>query len=193
VIYNPVEFTDVSSHWAKDAVNDMGSRMVVFGVGNNRFEPDRSITRAEFAAIVVRALGLDTGMGSSSFTDVSASAWYYGYIQTAVGYGIVNGYGDGTFGPNDLITREQAMTMLARAMKITGLTPKLSDSQLISALSGYTDSSDISDYAKASVTACVDTGVVLGKPNNTIAAKDYITRAEVTVIIERLLQKSGLI
>lgn len=57
----------------------------------------------------------------------------------------------------------------------------------------YTDASGISDYAKTSVAACIDTGVVLGRPNNTVAAKDFITRAEVAVIVERMLQKSDLI
>lgn len=61
VIWNPVTFADVANHWGKDAVNDMGSRMVVTGVSKNTYEPDRSITRAEFAAIVVRALGLAQG------------------------------------------------------------------------------------------------------------------------------------
>ena len=193
VVWHPIEFSDVTNSWAKDAINNMGSRMVVNGVGGGNYEPDRDITRAEFAAIVVRALGLDTGMGSSSFTDVASGAWYYGYVQTAVGYGVVSGYGDGTFGPNDTITREQAMTMLARAMKITGLAPTLTDAQATLLLSKYTDASVISDYAKASVAACVDTGVVLGRTNAKLAAKDAITRAEVAAIVERLLRKSNLI
>ena len=92
----------------------MGSRMVVTGVGDNNYEPNRNITRAEFATIIVRALGLAPGTGSSGFDDVSTAGWYCGYINTAVDYGIVTGYGDGTFGPNEPITREQAMTMIAR-------------------------------------------------------------------------------
>jgi len=167
--------------------------MVVTGVGNNRYEPDRNITRAEFAAIVVRALGLDTGMRNSSFTDVSSSEWYYGYIQTAVGYGIITGYGDGTYGPNDTITREQAMTMIARAMKLTKLAPKLTDTQIASLLGTYTDASGVSTYARESIAACIDTGVVLGRPDNTVAPKAPITRAEVAVIVERMIKKSSLI
>lgn len=130
LIWHPATFNDVVTHWSKSAIDDLASRTVVNGVGNGNYEPDRDITRAEFAAIVVRALGLDTGMGSSNFTDVESGAWYYGYIQTAVGYGIVNGYGDGTFGPQDTITREQTMTMIARAMKLTKLAPALSDAQV---------------------------------------------------------------
>lgn len=76
VIYNPVTFADVANHWAKTSINDMGSRMVVTGVGSNSYEPDRSITRAEFAAVVVRALGLQKGMTESAFGDVSLTDWF---------------------------------------------------------------------------------------------------------------------
>ena len=193
VVYNPVEFPDVANHWAKDAINDMGSRMIVTGDENGNFNPDNSITRAEFAAIIVRALGLPLDNGVSSFSDVGTSSWYCGYIETAAAYGIINGYGDGTFGPNDLITREQAMTMIARAMAITGLETVLSDSGINRLLASYTDSENISDYAKTGVEACIETGVVTGKTSSTIAPKDTITRAEVAVMVQRLLQQSELI
>ncbi len=74
VIWNHREFTDAENHWAKEAVNDMGARLVISGVGNNLFEPDRDITRAEFAAIVVRALGLKSGLGTNPFHDVANNA-----------------------------------------------------------------------------------------------------------------------
>lgn len=193
LIYNTVTFSDTVGHWAEDAINDMGARTVVNGVGNNLYKPDRSITRAEFSVIIVRALGLNTGMGASEFTDVSSADWFYGYAQTAVSYGLINGYSDGTFKPNDTITREQAMTIIARAMQITGLAPTLTDSEVEALLSTFTDASDISSYAKKSIAACVDTRVVFGKADGTVAANDSITRAEVAVIVERLLQKSNLI
>lgn len=193
VIYNPIEFADVIGHWAKDAVNDMGSRLVVSGIGNGNFGPDNDITRAEFAAIVVRALGLRAGTGENKFSDVKMADWYCGYIETASSYGIINGYTDGSFGPNDKITREQAMAMVERAMKITKLEPGLSDSEISALLDGYSDLSQASDYAKPGIAACLKTGVITGKSSDTVAPKDYITRAEVAVIVRRLLQKSDLI
>ncbi len=193
VIWNPREFTDVAGHWAKEAVNDMGSRMVVSGVGDDFYEPDRNITRAEFAAIVVRALGLDTGMGENDFSDVKSSSWFSGYIETAVGYGIINGYGSGSFGPNDQITREQAMTMIARAMKLTGLEPKLSDAEKANLLAAYSDSEQSSAFATDGIAKCLHAGVVTGRSGGTIAPAAYITRAEVAAIVQRLLQKSELI
>jgi hypothetical protein len=193
VVWNPVEFTDVANHWSKDAVNDMGSRMVVTGVGNGLYEPDRDITRAEFAAIVVRALGLDKGMGENSFTDVASTDWFAGYIETAVGYGIIEGYGDKTFGPNDLITREQAMTMLSRAMKTTASAPTLTDTEVAALLAGYSDSEQTSDYARVGAADCLKTGVILGRSTGVLAPKDYITRAEVATSIQRLLKDADLI
>ena len=193
VIWNPIEFADVENHWAKNAINDMGSRMIVSGVGDNAFVPDRNMTRAEFAAVIIRALGLAPETGISSFSDVFSTDWYCGYIKMASNYDIVTGYGDGTFGPNDTITREQAMVMIARAMKITGLMVNLSDSDIAGLIGGYADGASTSDYAKDSIAACLQASIVSGKGGHTIAPKDYITRAEVAVMVQRLLQKSGLI
>lgn len=193
VIWHSVEFADVADHWAKDFINDMGSRMIVTGVKSGAYQPDRDMTRAEFATIVVRALGLRQGVGDNKFTDVSASDWYCGYVETAVSYGIIYGYADGTFGPNEKITREQAMTMIARAMALTGLESSLPDSEINSLLSRFTDSVLASDYAKTGIAACLKNSIVTGKTGTTVAPKDYITRAEVAVIIERMLTKSQLI
>ena len=193
VIYNPVEFADVTAHWAKTAINDMGSRMVVTGVGSNTYEPDRSITRAEFAAIVVRALGLAQGTTESSFGDVSVSDWFNGYVDTATSYALITGYDSASYGPNDTITREQAMAILARAMKLTGLSASLTDSDVSALLAGYTDGTTVSNYAKMSAAACIKTGVVLGSSTTTLSPRANVTRAEVAVMVQRLLQKSGLI
>ncbi len=193
VIYNPVEFPDVENHWASDAINDMGSRMIVAGDLNGNFNPDNSITRAEFAAIMVRALGLAPGDGTNRFSDVVSSSWYCGYVKTATAYGIITGYDDGTFRPNDLITREQAMTILARAMDITKLSPSLSDSQATALLVSYSDSTDVSIWAKTSIAACLETGVITGRTSTTLSPKENITRAEVAVAVQKLLQKSELI
>jgi hypothetical protein len=193
VIYNPITFADVANHWAKDAINDMGSRMVVTGIGNSTYEPGRSITRAEFAAIVVRALGLRQGTEESSFGDVSLTDWFNGYVDTATDYALITGYDSGTFGPSDTITREQAMAIIARAMKLTELSENLTDKDVGAILAKYTDSAAVSDYAKLGVAACVKSGIVSGTSESTLSPKAYVTRAEVAVMVQHLLEKSGLI
>lgn len=193
LVWHPMEFSDVTGHWAKDSVNDMGSRMVLNGIGNNNFDPDRNMTRAEFAATMVRALGLAPVTGTGRFSDVASSDWYCGYVATAAKYGVITGYPDGTFGPNDSITREQAMTIMARAMKITKLGTSLAADKVRTLLAGYSDGASASAYADESIAACVSAGIVSGRSGNTIAPQENITRAEVAVMVERLLQKSNLI
>ena len=193
VIYNPLEFEDVDGHWAQDAVNSMTSRLVINGYEDGIFDPDGDITRAEFVAIIVRALGLAEGMGENTFSDVDADAWYCGYIETASSYGIINGYTDGTFRPTDNITGEQAMTMIARAMAVTQLEYALTDSEAESLLAGYSDAADAAAYARESVAACLKTGVVETCEEYTLYMKENIARAEVAVIVQSLLQQSELI
>ncbi len=123
--WNPIEFKDVEKHWAKRAVNEMGSRMVIEGKGNGMFSPDQNITRAEYAAIVVRGLGLKLERGATPFKDVNLTDWYNGAIHTAYEYGLISGYEDGSFRPNEQITREQAAVIMAKAIAMTPLLDKL--------------------------------------------------------------------
>jgi len=193
VIWHPVEFSDVADHWAKDAINNMGSRMIVTGIGDNNYDPNRSVTRAEFATIIVRALGLESESSESGFHDVSVKDWYYDYVKTATTYDIISGYGDGIFGPNDLINREQAMTMMVKAMKITNLNISLTTDEANLLLSSFSDGLSASDYAKDSIAICLKAGIISGTSETKISPKVGITRAEVAVMIQALLEKSELI
>lgn len=191
VVWHPLEFSDVAKHWAKDAVNSMGSRMIIEGAGNGLFNPDRDITRAEFAAILVRGLGLKLDGGAVPFSDVKSQDWYSSAVSTAYGYSLISGFEDGTFRPNDRITREQAMVMIAKAMRVTGLTSKTNDVEAM--LNAYTDAEQLSSWARDGVADSIQAGLVSGRSSGLLAPKDYITRAEVAAIVQRLLQKSELI
>ncbi|GAA0133766.1 hypothetical protein YSY43_06060 [Paenibacillus sp. YSY-4.3] len=195
VVWHPVEFKDAAEHWAKDTVNDMGSRMVVEGMGNDMFNPNKNITRAEFAAIVVRGLGLKPENGPIAFSDVTAADWYNNAVATASAYGLISGFEDGTFRPKESITREQSMVIIAKAMKITNLKAKLQQQPATAdtVLSPYGDAQNTSAWAQASLVNCLQAGIVSGRSSTELAAKSYITRAEVAAIVQRLLQKSDLI
>jgi len=193
VVWNPVEFKDAANHWAKEAINDMGSRMIISGVGNGMFDPGADITRAEFAAIIVRALGLTSGSGKVPFTDIKGTDWYSGYVITAAEYKLISGYGNGKFGPTDKITQEQAMVIIARAMSLTGLEVQLTSGEIGKLLSDCLDTDGASEYAKGSIAACIKLGIVAGGNDKPVTAKDNITKAEIAVIVRRLLQKSNLI
>ncbi|MBR2566026.1 MAG: S-layer homology domain-containing protein [Paenibacillus sp.] len=192
IVYAPQSFTDAANHWSKTAVNDMGSRMILSGVSDSTFEPDRSITRAEFAAVVVRALGLKPGEGSNSFRDVNETDWYADVVKTASDYGLIAGYEDGTFRPQEQITRQEAMTLIARAMNVTGLDKQV-PANAVQQLSSFTDALQIADWAKEAAAASIHTGLVTGRGSNTIAPLQSITRAETATILSRLLQQSDLI
>jgi streptogramin lyase len=193
IIYNKAEFTDISEHWAKDAINDMASRLIINDLGDGKFNPNENISRAEFTASLAKALGLTAIQADSQFNDVDSFDQYNNYINAAVDYKIVTGYSEHTFGPDDSLSREQAMAMITRAMKITGLELELGDGDADLLLGKYADRTAVSDYAKVNVAACLKTGIIIGRGNNTIAPKDYISRAEAAIFIQRLLQKSDLI
>ncbi|WP_268966419.1 S-layer homology domain-containing protein [Paenibacillus cymbidii] len=193
VVWHPLEFSDVATHWAKDAINDMSSRLVIDGTGGGRFSPDQDITRAEFAAIIVRGLGLKLESGSASFSDVKATDWFDSVIQTANANGLIDGYDDGTFRPDDRITREQAMAIIAKAMKLTGLRDKLAAQSADATLHAFGDALAVAAWAKNGVADTVQAGIVSGRSADTLAPKAYMTRAEVAATIQRLLKQSGLI
>ena len=193
VIWHPLTFKDVEQHWAQQDVNDMGSRLVVNGVGDGLFNPDAAITRAEFAAIVMRGLGLKPVGGSAVFTDVQASDWYYTAVQTTSNYKLIDGFEDGTFRPNEKITREQAMLIIARAMAVTKLQDKLPAKEISELLKPFADAAAVSDWAKTGITASLQAGLVTGRSADELAPQASITRAEVATIVKRLLKESGLI
>jgi uncharacterized repeat protein (TIGR02543 family) len=193
VVWNSVEFTDVAAHWAKDTVNNMGSRLIMAGTGGGRFSPERDVTRAEFAAMVVRALGLGPEEGAGVFPDVQASDWYDSAVRTAYAYGLMGGFDDGTFRPDDKITREQAMVVIARAMGLTGLAAKLPDAPAEAVLGAYADTNRASAWAIDSIADCVQAGIVAGRSGGMLAPQDTVTRAEAATMVERLLQMSDLI
>ena len=100
-------FDDVASDvWYAKAVNTLATLGMINGVGDNRYAPDRAITRAEFTAIAMRFAKLPTG-GEDTFSDVSANDWFYDVVVGAIQYGWINGYSDGTFRPNATITRAE--------------------------------------------------------------------------------------
>ena len=191
VIYNKVTFKDVEDHWAKDSVNDMGSRLIIAGRDAKTFDPQAEITRAEFASIVVKGLGLmRAGTGVDSYKDVATADWYYDTVSIASEYGIIKGYEDETFGANNKITREEAMVMMMRAMKIANVDITVTNVDEI--LSRFEDNKDIKDWAKESVAACVKQELANGSFGK-LWVDNNITRAETATIVERMLQNTGLI
>lgn len=194
LISNSRTFKDTTKHWASDAINDLASRLIVSGDGSGSFKPSSDMTRAEFAAILVKALGLATvKQERSSFSDVPTNAWYYDAVHTANYYGLIGGYGNGRFGPQDKTTREQAMVIIAKAMKLAGLDSAPTNAEMSSLLSGFKDSAQASAWAKEGIAWTVKSGIITGQKADLLAPKANMTRAEIAVVIRRLLQHAGFI
>lgn len=111
------QFSDLQGfEWAGTAINSLSEKKIINGIGNNRYNPAGTITRAEFAKIMVLALNKTPSSYQNGFSDVSAKAWYSGYVQKSVELGILNGVGNGKFKPNDPVTREQMIAIVVRAL-----------------------------------------------------------------------------
>ncbi|MBW5448843.1 DNRLRE domain-containing protein [Cohnella sp. CFH 77786] len=192
LIWNPATFADAADHWSKDAVNDMASRLIVYGADEMNYNPNTAITRAEFAAVIVRALGLNDNGKTSAYGDVKSGDWYYGAVAKAEEYGIIAGYEDGTFRPMKTVTREEAMAMIARAMKLAGLDTNVSGTEAASVLARFADGAAVHAWAKQAVAATVKSGLVQGREAGLRPTSD-ITRAETAAIAQRILIKAKLI
>ena len=112
----PSVFDDVpEGAWYAEPVNVMAKLGIVKGVGDDKFEPDREITRAEFTAMAMRFAQGETG-GKNIFSDVDEDDWFYDVVVDSIKYGWIEGYPDGTFRPQNLITREEVTTIVNRML-----------------------------------------------------------------------------
>ncbi|MFD2670931.1 S-layer homology domain-containing protein [Marinicrinis sediminis] len=194
LIWHSTEFEDMENHWAKESVEDLGGRLVTSGFEDQTYRPDQSVTRAEFTAMLVRALGMRLEReADSSFTDVTADRWYQDGIETAYQKGLVQGFEDETFRPGEPVTREQAMVMLNGAMKLTDLQIEVAAADAERMLAVFEDGKAVSDWAWQSVSNSLQAGVIAGRSKHELAPKAMVTRAEAAVMIRQLLSKANLI
>jgi hypothetical protein len=180
-----VDFKDTASHWAREYIGRLAARGVVNGMGNNYYQPDTSLTRAQFLTMLSKTIyGLDPSQtASAGFTDVPATEWYYNYVNWGFAGGIVNGMDETTFAPNDNITREQMAIMLSNFARNTELVlPETS------AGTAFTDSALISPWATEAVTQIVSSGIMGGYPEGNYKPQGKATRAEAATVIYKLIQ-----
>ncbi|MFX3635371.1 MAG: S-layer homology domain-containing protein [Candidatus Pristimantibacillus sp.] len=177
-------FGDIVKHWAKADIMEMVSKGVVQGIDNDHFAPDKNITRAEFAALISRALNLKKGT-SQPFGDVKSGVWYEDTVKSAYAAGIINGVTSKAFAPNKNITREEMSTMLMRAKAYAS---GVSEDKLPTAsLKNFQDEGKISEWAKKSAGFAISSGLMKGRTTKLFAPRENATRAESAVVIKRLL------
>lgn len=184
-------FADMSGHWARADVERMAAKLIVKGVAESRYSPDADITRAEFTALLVRALGLPMKPNASAnmrFIDVAADAWYASAVEAAVKARVVEGMTPQRFAPDERITREQMAVMIANALAIAGKpAADMSDNQS-GELAGFTDRAEISAWARDAVDQAAAAGIIAGMPDGMFAPTEYATRAQAAVMLKRFLQ-----
>ncbi len=175
-------FVDMSdSYWAYDSIYYCYEEGYLKGVTETTFEPLRQITRAEFAILLYRVLGLQDYQASDVyFSDVPETAWFYNEVSVLAEMGIVNGVDDGVFAPFQPIRRQELVTMLYR---VIGYDVELELS--------FSDVRSIDDYARNAVKWAVSEGLVEGYDDGTFLPKGYTTRAEAAAIIQRLTTPQG--
>ena len=174
-IDNP--FFDTYGHWANGEVSGLYEKGLVSGISASRFAPNNSITRAEFLALIVRALGLSTVSYKNNVSDVDKNAWYAKTVATALENGIIT---DDSFRPNDKATRSEMSEMLYDACKASGVA--LNDEAGLT----FADQAEITD--KTSVGAITEIGLISGYEDNTFRPAGFLTRAEASTVINRLLK-----
>ncbi|TXK70080.1 S-layer homology domain-containing protein, partial [Paenibacillus sp. N3.4] len=186
------KLTDIQGHWATSEIGAMNHRMIVEGVGESRFAPEVTITRAELAALLARALGLPEGGDLANFKDVSNSSWYSSAVAAVKAYGIMDGFKDGTFGPNQQVSRQEAIVTIVRALRLANVSAVTSNSGVSVDLAVYTDHNQIGDWASDAIRTAIQEGLVKGYGDELRPLKS-LTRAETTVLLYRMLLKAKLI
>ncbi|MBE6966430.1 MAG: hypothetical protein E7441_10425, partial [Ruminococcaceae bacterium] len=210
------QFTDLTNHvWAADAITTLADDGIIRGTTSDTYSPGHNITRADFASLLVRAFKLESD-STENFVDVSASDYFATELAIARNNGIISGIGDNKFAPRNTITRQDMMVIVYRALQKLGNEPPLpkgseAERNVGAAMNDspvdyqnrdvtepgemgtvedgggiYPDYSTVASYAKEAVSALISAGLVNGK-NGNIAPMDYTTRAEVAVLIKRIL------
>ncbi|MBQ2741528.1 MAG: S-layer homology domain-containing protein [Oscillospiraceae bacterium] len=175
-----LRFTDLASHaWAEDAINELAGAGIIKGTSASTFSPAANITRADFALLLVRAFDLKSD-NTENFADVDVSDYFAQELAIARNTGIVGGIGDNKYAPRDNITRQDMMVIVYRALQKLGV--ELGENTEPK----YPDYDAVATYARDAVSALIGAGLVNGK-NNLIAPLDYTTRAEVAVLIKRIM------
>lgn len=178
------KYTDVNTAaWYHEGVDYAIKNGLMEGVGSNLFAPDATTTRAMVVTILYRLDGEPAVTKDIPFADVPAGQWYSNAINWAAANGIVDGYGNGKFGPDDTITREQMAAILYRYASYKGYS--VSD---LANLTGYTDAASVSEWASTAMRWAVAEGLIEGTNATTLSPSGDSTRAQVATILMRFCE-----
>lgn len=173
-----VEFDDAQGHWAEAAIDRWSDAGVVSGVGNNDFDPEGEMNRAQAASVFSELLQLTDEADISNFTDIPDNAWYAGHIAKCVDAGIMAGMSDTTMEPETTLSREMFFTMFAQAMGIER--EETSDVK-------FTDSAEASSWAVGYINALANRGFISGMGDGSVEPLSDINRASVMALLNQAI------
>lgn len=183
------KFSDVTSNysWATEAINELVKCGAISGVDQNHFEPDKSVTKEQFAKMLLGTLEIalpEATNQSIQYTDIDANRWSYPYILAASEFFYNDISGSNTFNPEENYTREKCAYAISMALGYGGKSSNLLDANVLDA---FSDSNNITAALKPTVAMTVERGIIKGD-NNTIRPKGEVTRAEAAVLLYRAKQ-----
>ncbi|MBP1967661.1 hypothetical protein GQF04_23625 [Paenibacillus aceris] len=178
------KFIDVKEDdWFYKGIKFMSEKGLMIGTSENSFSPNQNTSRAVIVTILYRLEGNPSAL-ESSFTDVNTDTWYSDAVAWASSSNVISGYGNGLFGPNEDITREQLCTILYNYAKHKGY--DISSAKKVDA---FTDGNKVSSWAKEPMEWAIGSGLISGYGNNILAPTDTATRAQLSIIIQRFIEK----
>ncbi len=176
-------FTDIYGHWANKEITELAAKGIVNGIGNNMFNPDGNLTRAQFLALLAKLSGDDVSKAQPQFFyDVAGSEWFAPYVYWGIEKGITNGSNPNEFSPNANITREQMCTMLCKYAVMKQITlPQVKENV------SFNDQDKISYWAKDYIMTVAGAGIVNGTPQGNFESQGNATRAQSAMIIFKFI------
>lgn len=177
-------FTDMPNDWRTSAIENAVANGLISGMGDGTVAPDANITRAQMAAIIVRALGAKTTADISMFADVSQDAWYYDELAKAVYMNAFSGDGE-NMNPENNITFQECFTVLSR---VFGLYYRTTEEEASAALAKYSDGSEVASWAVRYYGSVVKNGYWTGGEKKLLTPAAYITRGEFAVVMDNLVK-----
>lgn len=183
LVDNAKDFTDTNNHWAENAIDFISAHGMMNGTGETTFSPGSQLTRGMLAVVLYNFEGNPENSFAGTFSDVASDAWYADGVNWAAGLGVVSGYGNGRFGAENSITREQMATIFYNYAKTKGY-----DVTADTDLSGYTDAGSVNSYAADAMRWAVHAGLIEGTTGSTLSAQDNATRAQVATIFMRFVE-----
>ncbi|WP_310830609.1 S-layer homology domain-containing protein [Paenibacillus pedocola] len=184
--YNKITFADVAaSSWYSEAVGYLAARSITSGTDGNNYSPNAALTRGQFVVLLLKAYGIaPENDGAANFTDAGTS-YYSNYLAAAKRLGIATGSGNNQFKPDNQITRQELFTLLYRSLTILGELPEGTGN---TALSGFSDASQVAGYAEEALQALIAGGIIEGN-NGKLDPQGISTRAQAAQVIFNLLER----